>query len=1454
MLLRQIVEINPKGSLRSSVNFDMMRDKKDNLALCEEFIFNYDKDKPTESTVGVLDALRSSFDGRGYANIHLMIQMYGKGKSHFAVAIANYFKQSAESAEVRAILGNIDNASGSNSPIAERLHAFKKRGKHLVICLSGEKGGNLKKQFLEAVLHTLEQENGITGTVAQRFCANPLKFLEELTKSEDDRAIAEAFLENHPTYNVSLQQLIRYLRDNKYEYVKLVKDLSCQFTKGGFPLDFETDLDVQVILQDLIDTLCTGEDRRFLGILILFDELNRYLRDWSSASTEAGGAILQNITNICENNKGRIALMSFAQYRPIEALINPREEDSYFQIASRLEPPDTTYRPASSLELVLDTLIIQRKGTSEWQNFEKRFESQLLRETQTAYDHRIRSYREKGIDRNWFHTHITVGCFPLHPLTAYLLCNLDFAQIQDRTAIGFLRGRVRSFIETQPVEKENEQLNCIHAVDLIDEFGENFSNHSVYAKYKEAEGLVIGSDDPDELTVLKGLLLYYANKERLVKSDTEEHREILANLTGLPRNRVEAALKRLMQVRDVIYYKAEEKSYRFHIGLSPTQVEQDLEQRIREQVRYISANDVVNYCLQRIDNQPRITQYLGSSVLAAKHFIDTNKLIAEEWRFEQKVYTIKGLEAELTKPQAATKERGILAYVVAETQQELQDLRHRIDQLLAQSPIRQQIAVAIPTEETGNLAEVLLKIRTLRAIGSGERSTFGAAYESLLERYEEEVNTRLTRLLKAENCTFYSVESHQIPQSERSNPKRVISALLQSLYHSVPPMGDVQAIPQMKSGHQTGATVIGLVARHLLTNTLNTRIFEKQEYKTVVNQIFVHSWRLLQLSSQQYSIHEPANANIRAAWNVISQMTELGEQRERSIKLAEIWKTLSAPPYGYNEHAFSILLAGWLGYHSKEVVLRGKSPASKTASPVNKSLKDWAGTDGFLAKAKPFVSDWIVRDGASLIRRQQSVPKLPSPPIDYDQATKYIQDVSEYLETAPELEPTETADLKQRKKQVKAGVEQIDNWLKPIAQLEKQIHTDPLLPLLQGYPHLLQLPEITSDELAVYPTQEQRDRQSQVRQAISNRIEALIPQYCDRLKSLTTETDCLDYQQQTEQIIEQLNADEIFPIHWREPLQTSLQAIALRVAALKKQEAVTERLTLIQAAKNRLTSNSTQQDYASVRHEIQQRISEIEALIGEVLAIDSTISPINAKAIYQPILESVIDGQNSLIQQIEGFQQRLTTLKNTEEIQRFQTGLVEKSFQYRGSPDEERYKAIYAESTLLLRLFEIAEAGRADTISACDTEINRLNKWKEDKTQELTPLVQARLENLFRELEQAKSEIQEQQRIDATKWLADLEREEQSLAQITDSYKREQRGREILNKIRDDANKYAPSLTVAQKQAQKRIRDSCNVIKNQQIEGQIVDQFKQLPRHRKIKLLVTLNNLLDSPTEESHDG
>ncbi|OUC12874.1 MAG: hypothetical protein B0A82_20170 [Alkalinema sp. CACIAM 70d] len=1234
MLLNQLVRINEAGIVADSVNFSLMEDWETNQKLCEGFVFNYDKDKPEESTIGVLEALRSSYDSRSHANIHLLIQQYGKGKSHFAVAIANYFGKPIDSPEVEGILHQVENAAGRTNAIAERLRLYKKRGRHLVLCLSGDSSiTDLKKQFLQVLLQVLEKEE-ISNSVAQHICSEPLRYIQSL--KPDQREQAEDYLASIGNPDGDLTSITKQLQKNNPGVISTLKNLAKHLT--GFVPDWNTNVDIEGILKDLITQQCSGENPRYQGVLILFDELNFYLQNWAKDPIGSGGTALQNITNICEAYKSKISLLSFTQIDPSMGVGIPAGAlEDHRRLVSRLAPKGSTYQKvASSLELVLDNLLIQDLDSSNWQAFSTRWNDTLLAESTNAYQKRITTYREKGWTRDKFHQILTVGCFPLHPLTAYLLCNLDFTV--DRTALQFIKTKVKVFIENQPLTREakGEKLNFIYPISLVepDTFLDNFAGDSNYTKFMEGASALAGSDDPNELIVLKGLFLFHASGGKLTKADREAHEDVLASLTGLTPQEVKTALDKLVNTRDLVYYKPELKLYRFWAGVAPTGIEKEIEEEIRDRKEEISVNRVVAFCQQNIE------QFLGSKTIAAKHFVDKNKLVLEDWQFEHKVYTIDGFERALSSDQTlrGTEERGILAFVLAETQPELQDFRRQVDALLAKSPIRDRIAVAIPNDGTGELASVLLKIQTLKNKEVAERRSLGAAYDELLKRWNDQVATQAGNLLKS--CTYHCVGLETIPPAERENAQRVVSTLLQNLYPFVP---QIEGIDKLRSGHTTGRKVIGFVSRQLLADNLTTPLPDNTY--SLVDTLFVSRWKLLKKTSRKYTAHVPENERVKTAWDVISKMTDLGEQPEKIVDLQKIWKALSEAPYGYNEYTFTILLAAWLSYHRKEVALKGNGtiPAAgkKGATQVTveiKSLKDWA-TTNILEKPDEFVKKWIVTGNAKVICRKRLLPPTPpESPTNYNKAEQYLLEVQAYLDAA-EPDPSEVSGIIKIRDQVESGVSRIREWFQPVENIEPLIHDASLEQLLNAYPKLHQPhPKLVlrDDVISVQATPQQRDRQAQALELVTERIQQLIEDQSARVDVLETEHDCETYKAEVQRTLDQINQVSTLPPYLPETLQYALQAVDRRSLELKEVAKTRECLSKIQNCYKALSHSPTQQEYILARQEIETLAHSAPAVTEE--------------EIFEQTVQEIEQRLNDLTQQVEIWEEQSSGLDSPDQI------------------------------------------------------------------------------------------------------------------------------------------------------------------------------------------------------------
>lgn len=1112
MLLHQLVKINETGLVANAVSFELMDDPDKNLRLCQGFVFNYDSDpkKLKTSTVGVLDGLRRSFHSQNEPNVHLMVQDYGKGKSHFALAVANFFKKPFDSPEVQGILQQVEYATSNPNPILEGLTLYKQRSRHLVICLSGDKPIDLKKHFLQTLKKALESE-GITDSIAQQICQQPLQYLENLDTKQ--RKTAEAFLERQGNPEGDLNMLMQLLREDNYQVIPRVKEICRELT--GVTPDFEADIDVEAILTDLVTRLCTGASPHFQGILILFDELYNYLQLWANDPVRAGSTTLQNITNICEKFKGRVALISFTQRLPGRVIPSKNFED-YQRLVSRLELLPSTYEPAASLELVLNGLLSQQDKTAAWQEFFSKWRDTLNAVNTDIYQNRTANYYQ---NRNWlpqkFRDYITLGCFPLHPLTSYLLCNLDFTQ--GRTAIQFIQEDVKRFIQEQPVEK-NSNINLIHPVALVNAFEDNFStsDYSSYSAYKHAYDSIVASAEPEELTVLKSLFLFYASAStsRLTKSDQERHEEILSLLAGMPRATVKAVLDKLCKVREVIYHNPADNTYRFYTGGFGIQ---DLRKRIEEEVanKIPSIERVREYC------QSNLGQYCGGDTVSPTQFIEDNRLISSDWSFNCEVYTVAKFRKTLASNQALKDELGIVAYVIGGTSEELAALRSEITQLLASSSqdltsIKRRIAVAIASQPASDISRLLLMLETAKRKSVQE---FGAALTQLQQQLQQQIETKTKELFKS--CIYHCHISDKVPVRERSNPSRIVSEILKDLYPFVPP---VEKIDKMALKSAVGSEVIGYTSKRLLEDDLRPQAFPKQSYTTTVDPVFVKSWKLLKKSSHNYSIQEPQHPNIKAAWDKISQMTALGNQSEKTVEIAEIWKVLSQPPYGYNEYTFTILFAGWLAYNSSELLLKGSFGIPQKKSDqlprLKEPIKNWAATNVF-DKPKEFVRVWIENGKPSLIRRKLSpYPEIPNS-VNYEQAQQFIQEINSFLYGAPD--PEKFDEITKIQQQITSSIEQIDALLEPTSRAENITEQADIETLLQLYTELQQpLSAIAEDGLSVSPTENQQNRRIQALQAVIERIGQTIEAEREHSQSLYTEVDCGDYKADIQYLIDKL--------------------------------------------------------------------------------------------------------------------------------------------------------------------------------------------------------------------------------------------------------------------------------------------------------------------------------------------
>lgn len=1215
MLLNQLVEVNQKGLVARAVSFSLMDVPDKNLKLCEGFVFNHDSDanRAKNTTVGILQAIRHSFHSDRKPNVHLIVQDYGKGKSHFALTVANFFKHPYSSDEVQGILAQLRSAAGENSYVYEDLLAYKKLGNHLVLCLSAEDVIDMRKHFFKVLNQELEK-HGITDTISQQNCREPLNFLQKLDGGE--RHKAEAYLKTN--FSTTLADIERRLSENDFKAVLIAKEI-CIHVKGVVP-DFSGEIPVKDTIDELIANYC-GSGKRFNGILILFDELYEYLQKWTADPIGAGGLFLQNITQACQDHSSKIALVCLTQKRPL-SIRPPKNGEDYNRIASRIETP-STYNPKASLELVLDGLLEQPLDSAIWRDFEKRYGGELKRKSEDVFSKYAEEYY-RGINwkHNDFYNHLTIGCFPLHPLTSYLLCNLSFTQ--GRSAIDFVQKEVEEFIRDRQVE-ENGKLNFIYPISLVDAFKGNFANPeanteytAVFSDYNYSLNKVNASSDsnPDEVAVLKALLLFYTSRGQLKKSDKEKHEEILQTLTGLSTIRITEAIEKLCKVREVIYLNLADNTYKFYGGGKGID---DLRQRVREEAKHRNLS-IVDVEQHLNDNIGVYTKGKGTTI--PQQFVDVKKLRTEDWYFQNKVFSVKNLRSLLQKnqPFKTPDQSGIVAYVIAETSEEILMLEKDITKMIEKHSYRDQFAVAIAERPIEELAKLMLEQQVADKFKPQE---FGAALSQIKGQYIKQIENEINEVFGS--VKYYSHILEDIPQGDKNNISIIVSEILEKSYSLIPP---IEGNDKLYLKSAKGSSGNAFIAKRILEDDLRPESLENA-YKGIV-EVYWKSWGLLRFSlkTKKYEVTIPNQKDVRKAWDKISELTALGEQSERITQLYQVWEILSSPPYGYNAYTFTILLTSWLAYHRSEVLLEGSFgiPQKKSEQVRSKiePIKSWVSTN-ILDKPKEFISEWIIKHRPRIVRRKPSVAPVISETYTYDLAKQKCEEISGFI--ADSGTPDKYQSLVEHQQSLAIACSRIEQSFAPVIEIEELIESRSINSWADVSEFIdlysdLQNPLINFAEngLTVICTTEQDSRYKQAKSSALEKINEAIEIEGDRHTKLTTEEACGIHKANLTQAIYQLNQIENIPPRFLQVLEKSLSSTEKVIADIDLNKKIKAGEAKIQVIINGLSDTANQQDYIRLRE-------QIEVIANELPKISQSEG-------YRIAIESIDEKQDSLIRQL----------------------------------------------------------------------------------------------------------------------------------------------------------------------------------------------------------------------------
>jgi len=1079
-----LVRTNIHGAFHSDVQLTSYYDPERNRQLAGSYIFTSSQQGNQLGSVELLQRVQGSFVDVTSSNRFIVLATYGHGKSHFAVALANFFGKPLDSDEFRAVYSQLHHTLGEQ-PLLQHFKTFKEVHKpSLVILMRGDESPlDLPSKFYRALERALAAHPETQGVRPPFWFDQATRFLQRV--AQEQRHAADTFLRPYDLDLSSLIELVEQRKDSAYDPCRhLFSHLY------GVPPAFEGTTSLREMVEWIADQLCGGENP-FGSALILFDEFSTFVQNYTGGWVVSAGAPLQDLLNGVANRRGKVAFVAFAQHDPRTIVERSLASDTQVSgVEKELDRLDQVYTLKAVLEDVLDSYLRQDENLWSQLMAEPDFRQQLK-----SAAHLTRRIFGKRYDEElkWspqrFDATVAQGCFPLHPATTALFSTISFrATEQPRSVLQFAIS-CRDKRASEPVI-DNGRPNWALPTELIDYFNEMIGGR-FWDDYQAAISEVGPDADPSLRQVLNAVLLILVGD---VPTRTVGVDKIVAEFCGLDVPQASAALKELER-RHVLRYQQADDRYTFWGAGGPAKVERALREKLK---RLPFPEPAANMVTEKLRQQGLLVPIAVSVPWGSPH----------DWEATQKLVSRAHLTRQFLKEQAESliahpgekgDSRGLVAWLLAESQEDLVWCRNNAPRLLDE--ILQDvgypglpIVLMVPRKPVPHTVELARSIHGLLTFGPHETRDFGQdAYYALLKSYVEQLS-KLVQQMQRESDPIVPELFRSLPQLAHTPS---IESLLEAVFKRAFERGPGEFFTQYRTNNSRFIDAVKLVASHLATDSMLTAAPTLRNSNPIAHDLvekYLRSgkWGLLHA---RLGLQVPStDSRLWHGWQLLEERIPRGAT---GVQVQPVLTTLLNPPYGFDSQTLTLLFSAWYGYYRYELELSVDGRLREVSEVMQDNRKggllrpvDFLGAlrRATLTRHNPSETDEVIRQ---IIERIERVEPVSREKTEHDLALiqKALQD--------PRIEPARRLQLGKAQSQLQSDLERASTYEEQARELFRLATSgDELEPVLKGVaavsklgdpPRLVKVEGSTPAELA---------------QGLRARADHLVRLECERLKQL----------------------------------------------------------------------------------------------------------------------------------------------------------------------------------------------------------------------------------------------------------------------------------------------------------------------------------------------------------------
>lgn len=533
---------------------------------------------PTKAALELLEEIVLSTNDSSTQRARILIGAYGKGKSHIVLSILSILSQK-DSALYDKLMKKLKiTKPDCYQYIQDYLASTKKL---LPIVISGS-SSSLTQSFLGA-LHTAIRQNNMNDILPETQFQAAVNMIRRWEK--EFPATYELLSQNlEQSVEVFVQRLLEFDADAYMLFEKLYPLL----TSGS---DFNPFSGFEVV--ELYEKVAQNISKYgYNGLFVVYDEFSKYLEANITTATVSDTKMLQDFAEKCNRSGGHQLHLLLISHKEVENYIDklPRQKvDGWRGVSERFSHTMMQSDFSQIYEIVAATII---KKQEKWEIFKDEYRSSF----ENLYHHYCNSKLFDDCSGDSF-KELIWGCYPLHPVTTYILPRLSEKVAQnERTMFTFLSGQESSTLYAT-ISDLKGTFGIVTPDILFDYFSAQLRNEpytsEIHKVYTLASSVLRKIENELEAKIVKMIALVYIMEQFEKLEPTADVIMTIYQDAGYSFEEIKEAIDNLAIEQAVVYLRRSNAYFRLK-ECANIDIPQTIKDTVEKRARSVSDREILN--------------------------------------------------------------------------------------------------------------------------------------------------------------------------------------------------------------------------------------------------------------------------------------------------------------------------------------------------------------------------------------------------------------------------------------------------------------------------------------------------------------------------------------------------------------------------------------------------------------------------------------------------------------------------------------------------------------------------------------------------------------------------------------------------------------------------------------------------------------------------------------------